>query len=69
MKKKLKNYGLWMSVIGCIILFIQALGLNVDIPILKEALIGVCGVLVTLGLISNPSKGKGYNLKDKEKDS
>lgn len=64
MKSKLKNYGLWMAIISCIIMIVQTLGLNVDIPILKEALIGICGVLVTLGIISDPDKGKGF--KDKE---
>lgn len=67
MKEKLKDYGLWMSIIGCISMLVQVLGIRVDIPVLKEALIGICGILVTLGLISAPSGPKESD-EDKESD-
>jgi len=63
LKNKLKNYGFWVSLISAVMMIIQAFGLNIDIPVLKEALISICGLFVMLGIISNPEKGKGY--KDK----
>ncbi|MGI6701009.1 MAG: phage holin [Christensenellales bacterium] len=62
-KNKLRNYGFWLSVISAALMLIQAFGVKVDIPVLREALISVCGLLVMLGIISDPDKGKGY--KDK----
>lgn len=66
LRKKLKNYGFWVSLISAVMMIIQAFGVNINIPVLKEALISICGLLVMLGIISNPEKGKGY-IDTKEK--
>ena len=60
MKEKFKNYGLWMSVASCIIMLLQACGLRIDVPYVNEIISAVLGVLVVLGIISNPSDGVGY---------
>lgn len=67
LKNKIRNYGFWMSIIGAAVMIMQALGLNINIPMINEALTSVCGLLVVLGIISNPEKGKGYiDSEDKE---
>ena len=76
MKDKLKNYGVWVSLISALLLFLSSisdtLGLHIDIPIVEEILYGICAVLVALGIISNPNDGKGYldtSKSNSEKDT
>ena len=60
MKGKFKNYGLWISIASAILMLMQAMGLKFDLPYVNEIITSVLGVLVTLGIISNPSDGSGY---------
>lgn len=60
LKNKLRNYGFWVAIISAALVIVQALGVNIDIPVVKEVLISICGILVMLGIISNPEKGKGF---------
>lgn len=66
MKEKFKNYGLWLSIASTIIMILQAMGLRFDVPYVNEIITSVLGVLVTLGIISNPSDGSGYIDKSNE---
>jgi uncharacterized membrane protein len=63
--KKFKSYKVWVAIIGAVLLFIQALGVKVDVPVLKEALLAVCALLVTLGILTNPDKN--YDKEEKNK--
>lgn len=60
-----KNYGLWVSIAAFIPLLLQGFGLNLlpeNYDIIVNALLGI---LVTAGIISNPTAdSKGY-LDDK----
>lgn len=60
LKKRLKNYGFWSALfLGLVPLLAQACGipLPIDFPaIVNYAL----GLLVTLGLLSNPTSGNGF---------
>ena len=56
--KKLKNYKVWVAIIGAGLMLAQALGMKVEVPILKEALLASCAVLVTLGILTNPDNGE-----------
>lgn len=68
---KWRNYGLWVSIVAAVLLVVQASGdifgftlteeLNTKIMALAVA---VLGLLVLLGIISNPKEGTGY--KDKQ---
>lgn len=60
MKEKFKNYGLWVSLISAVLMILQAIGLKIDLPYVNEIITSILGVLVTLGIISNPSDGAGY---------
>ncbi len=63
MKSKFRNYGLWISIISAVLMLLQAMGLKFDVPYVNEIITSVLGVLVTLGIISNPSDGSGYSDK------
>ncbi|WP_342576540.1 phage holin [Paenibacillus sp. FSL M8-0142] len=64
---KWRNYGMWVSIVAAVLLIVQASGdlfgfalteeLNAKIMALAVA---VLGLLVLLGIISNPKEGKGY---------
>lgn len=60
MKDKLKNYGFWLSLAGAIVIFLQAVGIRMNVPYVNEIITSFMGILVVLGIISNPSSGKGY---------
>ncbi len=63
MKGKFKNYGLWISIVSAVLMLLQAMGLKFDLPYVNEIITSILGVLVTLGIISNPSDGSGYTDK------
>lgn len=63
MKEKFKNYGLWISLISAVLMILQSLGLKFDMPYINEVITSILGVLVALGIISNPSDGNGYSDK------
>ncbi len=63
MKGKFRNYGLWISIISAVLMLLQAMGLKFDLPYVNEIITSILGVLVTLGIISNPSDGNGYSDK------
>lgn len=64
---KWKNYGMWVSLISAILLAVQAVGAIFGFELTTEQYDGVLaafnsvlGVLVVLGIVSNPEDGKGY---------
>lgn len=71
LKQKFKNYGFWMSLTAAIILVLQTLGKNIGFSVNDEAITSIvnsiCGVLIVLGIISNPASGKGFTDKDQTK--
>ena len=64
LKQKFKNYGFWMSLTAAVVLVLQTIGKNFNFSVDDEAITSivnsVCGVLIVLGIISNPNSGKGY---------
>ncbi|WP_207713752.1 holin [Clostridium gasigenes] len=61
--EKLKNYGLWISVIALIPMLCQSFGLDVLPNNYKEVSSAILGVFVLLGIVSSPTIGKGYSDK------
>lgn len=72
---KWRNYGLWVSIVAAVLLVLSSAGklfgfeiteeLNVNITGLAMAILGL---LVVLGIISNPKEGSGYTDKDNKSD-
>ncbi len=69
MKNKLKSYSFWIALISAVLMLIQAFGWKINIPVLREALIAVCGLFVMLGLINKPTKDNCDNEELYERDS
>lgn len=70
-KKRLRNYGLWTSIVAQVLLILQLggvlFGYTITDEVKTEVIVFVDAVLVllaTLGIISNPTKpdSQGYNL-------
>lgn len=69
---KWKNYGLWVSLTAAVLLAVQTVGGLFGVTITPEqydgvvaAVNAVLGVLVVLGIVSNPADGKGYTDRGK----
>ncbi|MDN4069924.1 phage holin [Paenibacillus vini] len=67
---KWRNYGLWISLASAVILAVQAFGSIFGYQIAPEkydeimtAFNALLGVLVVLGIVSNPEVGKGFTDK------
>ncbi|MGN7360005.1 phage holin [Paenibacillus sp. SAF-054] len=73
MNSKWRNYGLWVSLTAAMLLAVQAVGGLFGLQVTPEqydgivaAVNSVLGVLVLLGIVSNPDAGKGFTDKDKK---
>jgi phi LC3 family holin len=70
LKQKFKNYGFWMSLTAAVILVLQTIGKNFGFSVNDEAITSVVnsilGILILLGIISNPTSGKGYIDKEQK---
>lgn len=60
MKDRFKNYGFWVALASGIMVIIQAFGLKIDVPYVNEVITAILGVLVLLGIVNNPTDGKGF---------
>jgi uncharacterized membrane protein len=64
---KWRNYGLWVSSASAVLIAVQAVGAlfgytltDAKINEIMVAVNTVLGVLVVLGIVSNPSSGRGF---------
>ncbi|AIQ69526.1 phage holin [Paenibacillus graminis] len=67
MNSKWRNYGLWVSLTAAVLLGVQTIGAIFGFQLAPEkyeevtaAVNAVLGILVVLGIVSNPEAGKGY---------
>lgn len=60
-----KNYGLWVSIAALIPLLLQAFGITI-IPNYQEIVNAILGILVTAGLLNNPTTTSKWFTDDKE---
>ncbi|MGG4090580.1 phage holin [Paenibacillus lautus] len=72
---KWRNYGLWMSLVAAVLLILSAVGKVFGFEISEELstnitglAVAILGLLVILGIISNPKEGTGYTDKDNKSD-
>lgn len=56
---KLKSYGFWMSLVSAVFVFLNTLGMKMDIPYLTQITTAFLGILAVAGIISRPSGGDG----------
>ncbi len=64
MSNKYKNYGLWLALFSLIGLLLRDTGLL--FPSYGEYVDLIMYILIALGVVSNPSIGKGYSDKIKK---
>ncbi|MFS0862443.1 hypothetical protein [Fredinandcohnia sp. 179-A 10B2 NHS] len=57
---KWKNYGLWVSLASILYMVFRDLGVQIDLTTWETYVTAVLGILATLGIVSNPDKGKGF---------
>ena len=56
MKNRLTNYNFWISMVSAVLLILQAFDLQFDIEYINEIVTAVLGLLVVIGIISDPTK-------------
>lgn len=61
--KRYENYGMWVSIASAVLLILQTLDVGIDAGKYNTIVNAVLGILVALGILSNPSQGKGYSDK------
>ncbi|MEC0168860.1 phage holin [Paenibacillus graminis] len=71
MNSKWRNYGMWVSLTAAVLLGVQTVGAIFGFQLAPEkynevtvAVNAVLGILVVLGIVSNPEAGKGYTNKE-----
>jgi uncharacterized membrane protein len=57
---KWKNYGLWVSIASLLYMTLKDMGLQIDLTHWETYVTTILGILIGLGVISNPENGKGY---------
>jgi uncharacterized membrane protein len=55
-----RNYGLWASIASLLYMFFRDMGFQIDLTQWETYVNAILGLLVALGIISNPEKSKGY---------
>lgn len=56
MKNRLTNYNFWISIVSAVLLILQAFDIQFDIAYINEIVTAVLGLLVVIGIISDPTK-------------
>ena len=55
-KNRLTNYNFWISIFSAMLLILQALKIEFDIAYVNEIFTAVLGLLVVIGIISDPTR-------------
>jgi uncharacterized membrane protein len=58
--RRLKNYGLWVAIASLLFMVVQDLGFHVTPEKWNTYVDVILGILVMLGIISNPKEGKWF---------
>ena len=65
-KNRLTNYNFWISIVSAILLILQAFKFEFDIAYISEIVTAVLGLLVVIGIISDPTKTTVKTDKEKQ---
>ena len=68
-KNRLTNYNFWISLVSAVLLIMQAFNFEFDIANLSEIATALLGLLVVIGIISNPTKNNSQSKKENEKQT
>ena len=66
MKDKLKKKSFWLAVMGLVIMILQACGVKINVPVVNEAIAGVSGFLVMLGILVDDKKNSNESVENGE---
>ena len=66
-KNRLTNYNFWISIISAILLILQAFKFEFDIAYINEIATAVLGLMVVIGIISDPTKT--YNIEKSKQET
>lgn len=58
--KKIKNHGLWVAIAALFYLVLEDLGYQIDPTLWETYVTLIIGILISLGLVSNPKEGKWF---------
>ena len=66
-KNRLTNYNFWISIVSAVLLLLQAFDFEFDVLYVNEILTAILGLLVVIGIISDPTKsGTESSVEDKK---
>jgi uncharacterized membrane protein len=65
--KRWQNYGLWVAIASLLFMIVQDLGLHITPEKWNAYVDLILGILIMLGIVSNPKEGKWYK-DDKESE-
>lgn len=57
---KWRNYGLWVSIASVLYMVLKDLGFTIDLTHWHTYVTALLGILIALGIVSNPESGKGF---------
>lgn len=61
LKKRLRNYGLWVSVASLVLLLLNSFGVVIDESKYNGIVNAILAILVLLGILNNPTtENKGF---------
>lgn len=63
-KNRFTNYNFWISIISAVLLILQAFKIEFDVAYFNEIATAVLGLLVVIGIISDPTKSYESKVKD-----
>ena len=66
-KNRLTNYNFWISIFSAVLLILQALKIKFDIAYVNEIFTAVLGLLVVIGIISDPTRTTVKTTEQKDK--
>jgi len=64
-RNRITNYNFWISIVSAALLILQAFEFQFDIAYINEIATAVLGLLVVIGIISDPTKS--YNQQEQQK--
>ena len=68
-KNRLKNYNFWISLFSAVLLILQALKIEFDIAYINKIFTAVLGLLVVVGIISDPTRTLTKNNEENSKST
>ena len=69
LKAKLKSYGFWVSLASAVMVFLNTLGLKVDIPYLSQVTTAFLSILVIAGILTKPGDSGSGSAEDGAEDT